>query len=89
MSDSCHDGVEKAELGNIQLWRSKEETSVDMKDEQNIMRNGTGTEGNKQVLKDSDERENARSTAVLDNVQRVSVLCEVIQEEQRGRWHRK
>ncbi len=46
-------------------------------------------EGNKQALKDCDERENARSTAVLDNVQRVSVLCEVIQEEQRGRWHRK
>lgn len=36
MSDSCHDGVEEAELGNIQLLRSKGETSVDMKDEQNI-----------------------------------------------------
>ncbi len=52
----------------------------------NRISDGTGTEGNKQVLKDSDERENARFTAVLYNVQRVNVLCGVIQEEQRERW---
>lgn len=45
MSDSCHDGVEEAAFGSIQLLRSKGETSVDMKDEQNIMSYGTGTEG--------------------------------------------
>lgn len=48
--------MEEAEFGNIQLLRSKGEMSVDMRDEQNIMRDG-GTGGIKRVLKDSDERE--------------------------------
>lgn len=49
--------MEEAEFGNIKLLRSKGEMSVDMRDEQNIMSDGTGTGGIKQVLKDSDERE--------------------------------
>lgn len=39
--------MEKAEFGSIQLLRSKGEMSVDVRDEHNIMSDGTGTEWNK------------------------------------------